>query len=319
MDLAILIVNWNTRDLLANCLASIYDHPPADKFEVIVVDNNSSDESVEMIKAQFPQVVLIENKENLGFARANNQAADKCNSDFILLLNPDTYAPEESLQNMLYIMQQHPEAGILGPQLLYADGSLQESWGFYPNLRSELFGTRHWRANNDKPRSIIDKHSTLFDVDWVRGACMLITRTAWQEVDGFDEDFIMYTEEVDLCLRVCRAGWQIYHVPSVAIIHFEDQSARKVRLDVLRLYHRSRLYFHWKYCNSGDFFLIRVLTVMKATLNIILGKRSRIMQFNPELNLQQVRQAYLEVIRLAIFWHTDFQAPNSRMPQNDVK
>lgn len=246
MKLSIIIVNWNTIDLLANCLASIHANPPEDQFEIWVIDNCSTDGSSRMVKERFPEVNLIENSQNIGFARANNQALAKSGGDFILLLNPDTLLAAGSIDQLTNFLGEHPDGGAVGPRLVQPDGTLQLSAFPQPTLFREFWRMFHldalycvsqyrmkdWSLN--KPRQ----------VDSLLGACMLMRRTALNSLGKFDEEFFVYSEEVDLCLRMRKAGWQLYWMPESIVVHYGGKSTQQVPEDMfLRLYEGKILYF----------------------------------------------------------------------------
>lgn len=250
MDLSIIIVNWNTRQLLAECLDSIYASPPDRKFEIWVVDNNSKDGSQTMLREMYPRVNLIANSCNPGFARANNQAIGQCTGDNILLLNPDTVVKPGALRHLIEFFDEHPEAGAAGPRLINSDGSLQISAYPQPTLWRELWrlfhidNFHHWALypmdewDQDTPRQ----------VDVLMGACLLIRRKVLDQIGLFDEDYFMYSEEVDLCCRVRKAGWWIYWLPRAVVVHYGGQSTDQVAAEMfLHLYHGKILYFRKHY------------------------------------------------------------------------
>ena len=226
MDLSVIIVNWNTKDLLAQCLQSVYETAASHSdcnlsFETVVVDNASTDGSPEMVRAHFPQVRLIENQQNEGFARANNRAIRATHGRYFLLLNSDTVVLPGSLGAMVHFADQHPEAGIVGCKLLNADGSLQPSWAQFPTFWSELMG-RNFRRR----RPLVDGRG--YEVDWVGGACLLVRQKAVQTVGLLDEDYFMYSEETDWCYRFSRAGWAVLFNPTAQIVHLGGASSRKM-------------------------------------------------------------------------------------------
>jgi len=238
--ISIIIVNWNTTSFLENCLASILANPPTSPFENWVVDNASTDDSPRMVRERFPQVQLVENRENVGFARANNQAIQRCTGEYILLLNPDTLVGSGALQALVDFLDQHPEVGAAGAKILNSDGSLQISSHPQPTLSRELWRLFHldslspyaeyppakWETNQAK------------EVDVLLGACLLLRKEALDQVGLLDEDYFMYSEEVDLCYRIQRAGWRIYWVPQAEVVHFGGQSTQQVPTEMfLNLYH----------------------------------------------------------------------------------
>jgi hypothetical protein len=250
MYLSIIIVNWNTRQLLAECLDSIYASPPDREFEIWVVDNNSQDGSQRMLQELYPEVNLIANSCNPGFARANNQAMSQCSGDYILLLNPDTVVIPGALTHLMRFLDEHPEAGAAGPRLINSDGSLQISAYPQPTLWREFWrlfhmdNLHHWALYPMKEW----EQSTPRQVDVVMGACLMIRRKALDQIGLFDEDYFMYSEEVDLCCRIRQAGWSIFWVPQAVVLHYGGQSTDQVAAEMfLHLYQGKILYFRKHY------------------------------------------------------------------------
>ncbi len=250
MDLSILIVSWNTRDLLAQCLASVYACPPAGEFEIIVVDNASADGSADMIRERFPLVRLLALERNAGFAGGNNLAINISRGHYLLFLNPDTVVVPGAIETLLNFMDKTPATGAAGSMLLNPDGTLQPSCYPAPTLGRELWRLFHFdifyplalypmnRWPTDLPRT----------VDTVQGASFIVRREVIDKVGAFDESFFMYSEEVDWCLRIRRAGWQIYWVPGSRVIHYGGQSTRQVAPAMfLQLYRAKVQYFRKHY------------------------------------------------------------------------
>jgi GT2 family glycosyltransferase len=236
---SIIVVNWNVRDLLRDCLTSVRASTamPEGACQVIVVDNASADGSVAMLNDEFPWVQTIANTENIGFGRANNQALAHCRADIVLLLNPDTVVYPGALDAMVAAMEADPSIGVLGCRLVYDDGRLQR-WtaGRYPSL---------WSAANHflfldrilAPLGILASmylsvdHARAMDVDWVTGACLAIRREAAGDT-LFDEQYFMYGEDVDLCHRVKQAGWRIVYDPTSTILHYHGASTNQQDVSV---------------------------------------------------------------------------------------
>jgi len=231
LDLSIIIVSWNVRDLLLDCLNSVYAETKGVSFEVFVVDNASSDGSAEMVEQEFPQVKLIRNQENLGFAKANNQAIRQSKGRYVLLLNPDTVVVNDALANMIPFMEAHQDVGAVGPRLLNPDGTVQ-LWcgGSFPTPLTEFFRLAKLSYLFPKSRifgrrlmSFWDRNDTR-EVDLLSGACMMVRREAINQVGLMDEDFFMYADDVEWCYRIKKAGWKIYLYSDAEIIHLVGQS-----------------------------------------------------------------------------------------------
>ena len=232
--LSIAIVNWNTRDLLLDALAGIYASSPPFAFEVIVVDNASTDGSAAAIAERFPQVVLVANADNSGYARGNNQAIERARAAYILLLNPDVLLPPDALERVVAFMEEHPDAGALGVRQIHPDGRLQRSVRGFPTPPAVLWELMGLSRLLPKSRSFGAYRMTWFDyahvaeVDQPMGTFLLIRRAALAQVGPLDEAFPIFFNEVDWCLRCRRAGWKIYFTPDVEIVHYGGASTVQV-------------------------------------------------------------------------------------------
>lgn len=267
MDLSIIIVNWNVKTLLGNCLRSLQDACQTAGMltsEIIVVDSASTDGSPDMVRQEFSQVRLIASDENLGYAGGNNAGVAAAQGRYLLLLNPDTVVKPDALTQMVTYMDAHPDAGTLGPQLLWPDGSGQSSRRRFPTLgslfwESTLLG--QWFPQNrylqryhlaDRPPAGPQV------VDWVVGAAILIRRTAWLEVGPLEEDFFMYFEETDWCRRSAEAGWEVHYLPAAQVIHYEGKSSEQVMATRTLRFQRSKLRYTRKYFGPGWAALLRL-------------------------------------------------------------
>lgn len=232
-DLSIIIVSWNTRELLRNCLASVFAEPTGMQLEVFVVDNASADGSAEMIRTEFPQVQLIENQTNVGFGAANNQLLPKCTAGQILLLNPDTVVCGNALRTLSEFLRTHRDVGAVGPKLTYPHLPLRVmDCGFQPTL---------WRVFNHQfglaqlfPQTPLFRGIFMFlrhhadrprQVEWVSGACLLVRREVVNAIGPLKLD--MYAEDWEWCNRIIRAGWKISSVPEAEVQHVLGASARQ--------------------------------------------------------------------------------------------
>lgn len=232
-DLSIIIVNWNTKDLLSQCIESIKIHTKRTSFEIIVVDNFSSDGSPEMVEESFPGVSLIKNQQNRGFGKANNQGLAKARGKYILFLNSDIVVEEKCLDEIFDFMEQNPDVGASSCKLTFPDGSLQHSCRKFPRFKTfflMLLGMRYFFPNMKTFREylMLDwDHSDLKEVDQIMGSFMFMRKDVLDQVGSFDERYWMYFEEVDLCLRIKKAGWKIVHYPYVSAVHFLSKSSEQ--------------------------------------------------------------------------------------------
>ena len=248
MDVSILIVNYNTRELLRECLASIISETTGIEYEIIVVDNDSKDGSREMLEGEFPGARSIRNSDNKGFAAANNQGMKHARGRYILLLNSDTKVLDGAIRKTLKFMETHPEPSIVGCKLLNADGSLQPSCMSFPTVwnlfsesfflyrifgRTRLFGKYHMTHFD---------HDAVCPVDVVKGAFMMIRREVFENIGLFDESYFMYTEETDFCFRAKAAGYQTLFYPSASIIHYGGGSVESIER-LFEQFHSTQVYF----------------------------------------------------------------------------
>lgn len=246
VDLSIIIVNWNTKDLLRNCLVSIYRYPPDRDFEVIVVDNASSDGSQIMVEREFPSVRLVKNSNNMGFSKANNQAIMLAKGEYVLLLNSDAEVLQGSIQALVSFLDDHRDVAIVGCRLVNADGVPEESCGRVPSIvavsatKLRRFGIK-LRLLDKLASHILPAQTT--EVDWVTGACLMAHRAHLLQVGGFDENIFMYFEDIDLCYRVKKLG-KVVFFPGAEVIHLKGASATGASNSI---YRESQMYFYKKH------------------------------------------------------------------------
>lgn len=260
MTLTVVIVSWNTKDLLRDCLLSLLAELKQVEQQafVFVVDNASKDGSAEMVKTEFPSVKLIANKANRGFGAANNQVLTTQNSDYYLLLNPDTKVLPGSIKELISFAQQHPQAGIVSPQLLNADSTVQMSCRRFPSISGMVYGLLGLKSGNKNDYLMRDfDHLSTQEVDQPEGACLLIRKEVFDQVGVFDERFFMLFEEVDLCFRVKQAGWQIWFVPQAKIVHYYGQAIKQVKAKMIYYSHKGFFRYMAKHSRSLWFQLLK--------------------------------------------------------------
>ncbi len=282
VDLSVIIVNWNTRDLLAQCLRSVYDTAEGIRLEVLVVDNASTDRSADMVREHFPQVRLLRNDENVGFARANNQAAVESEGRYLLFLNSDAILQLGAIGSLLGLAEAQPRAGIVGAQLQNPDGSFQASHSPFPNLWHEfsilsglgrlLYG--YWHPSHGPE----DEKGPQI-VDYVEGACLLVRREAYLSTGGMDEGYFMYAEDVDLCYAMRKQGWQVWYQPAAKVTHVGSGSSRNRRIYREADLYCSRVRFfrknYGKYASICITAQILAFTAIKLLFHTILCLISR--------------------------------------------
>jgi len=235
-DVSIIIVNCNTADLLRECLNSIYVETQSVDFEVFVVDNASSDESTQIVENEFSQVYLIKNRENIGFARANNQAMELCKGRYVLLLNSDAMVVDSAIDKMTTFMDQKPNVGIATCKVLNPDGTFQISSGNLnlwvlkllkasQGLLKPIFKKIAWLKKAD-PLAIMYRKSKR--IKWMSGSFMMVRDEVISEVGKFDEKFFLYGEDNDWCIRIRKSGWKLWFFAGTKILHYGGESSSKV-------------------------------------------------------------------------------------------
>lgn len=254
IDASIIIVNYNTRQLTLDCLASVYASQSSYQYELIVIDNASHDCSVEAIREAYPDVQLIANQNNTGFAVANNQGMEIAKGRYVLLLNSDTVVQPDTLHTMIYFMDRHPEMGASGCKVILPDGSLDKACkrGFPTPSASFYYAFGISRLFPDRPKFNQYQLGHLspddeYPVDCLVGAFMLVRRETIEQVGGLDETFFMYGEDIDWCYRIKEAGWGIFYYPRTYIVHYKGGSARRKPLKITYEFHRAMWVFHRKH------------------------------------------------------------------------
>lgn len=276
MDLSIIIVNWNTRDFLIKCINSInvdLDGNTQKKVEILVVDNGSTDCSVEAVLEKYPEVILLPMATNLGFARSNNIAARQACGEFLVFINPDTIVHPPAISILLDYLSLNPEVGAVGPRLLNQDGSVQISIWPKPTLFREC-----WRLSHlDKllpisqyPNSIIFSKKPQ-PVDVMSGAFFVIRHSVFKALEGFDERFFIYSEEIDLFLRMEKKNWLLYLIPDATVTHYEGQSTRQVSDDMFLELYRNKLKFFRKHYSDFHFIIYKWVLFFVSITRLISG------------------------------------------------
>lgn len=275
MDLSISIVNWNTRDLLDQCLASVYETAYGIEFEVIVVDNASGDGSADMVESRYPDVKLVANRNNIGFSAANNQAYRESRGRFFLLLNPDTICLPNTLQRLVSFLDSNPRAGAVGPLVLNADKTLQPSWARFPTLWAEVRGTLVRKIGDDGVSPITaDEVRRLgpFRADWIGGCCFMIRRSAVEQIGLMDESLFMYCEETDWCKRLAQGGWEVWLEPASEIIHLGGQSSRQISARANAQLRKSKVTYFRKHHGVLQALLLQFALALKWRAKRALGR-----------------------------------------------
>jgi len=295
MDITFILVNWNTKDLVLGALRSIAETAHGFAYEIFVVDNGSQDGSPEAVAQVFPQVRLIRNDTNQGFARAVNQALAQGHGDYIMLVNSDARLLEGAAQALVAFMEENPDVGIAGGQLINADGSRQNSIAPFPSLATELLNKRLLRTlfphrypgkERNYPRPI--------DVDSLVGACIIVRRQAIDEVGCLDERYFFFMEETDWCMRMKERAWRVSFVPEAHILHLQGASVARAKTEARIEYYRSRyrLFATWR----GR------METMLLTGGLILRLVGEVAANSLLLWKKRYRERWRSYCRL-LFWH----------------
>lgn len=252
-SIRIIIVSWNNKATLQNCLESVKKAGSAFLSSVILVDNHSTDGGILPVKKLFPEILAIENSENLGFSKAVNQGLQKSDTKYILLLNPDTQIFPDTIPRLVEFLEREPQVGIVGPKVMAPDHTPELSFGPFPNPWSEFVQRKRYYQLERKETGILkwmeEQAKIPQDVDWVSGVCLVIRREVVEKIGFLDDRFFMYFEDIDYCYRARDAGWRICYDPSTQILHDRGTSMRQNRERIKAEYRRSKKYYYEKHCD----------------------------------------------------------------------
>lgn len=321
VDFSVVVVSWNTRELLRQCLQSIVDEPGVEivaasaqpggaarlSAEIIVVDNASDDGSAEMVQADFPQARLLANGHNAGFAAANNQAIAQARGRVLFLLNPDAYLLPGALAGLDRFLRDHPEAAVAGPNVLNPDGSWQAASFRFATLWDlfceAVFLSVLW------PRSPLFARKELggFDrdavreVDWVQGCALLARREVWDAVGPLDEGYWMYVEELDWCRRAKGLGYRIFFTPDAQVVHYGKRSVARARASVLPLGFRSHFRYYRKFDGRAKELAVRFIALLQMGLRAVISAGMILATRGPaQARWRENWRAYTGVMREAL-------------------
>lgn len=277
MDVSIVIVSWQAKEQLLNCLASIYKETKNLEFEVFVVDNDSNDGTVQMVLDNFSQVNLIENKKNLGFAKACNQGIKRSKGGYVLILNPDTEIRDNAVKKTYDFIVKNKKCGISGCKIQNEDGSIQPSVRRFPDLLSHILILLKLHNFFPSVKPLKQYHRSDFDynktqvVDQVMGAFYMINRKMLKVVGVFDEHFYIWYEEVDLCKRASDEGWDVCYYHDAVVMHLKGVSFGKTNVIKKQIiFNRSLLYYFYKHKNIFSYFILLALYPISISLSLIV-------------------------------------------------
>lgn len=277
MNLSIIIVNYNTKELLKQTIESVINTIEHIEYEIIVSDNDSKDGSQTMIKEEFSRVRLIENNDNLGFPKGNNVAIREAKGRYILLLNSDTKVLENCIEDCAKYMDNHKDIGALGCKLVLADGTLDHACkrGF-PTPEASLFYMLKFNRLFPQNKKFAAytmgylSEDSINEVDSLTGAFMLVRREVIDKVGFLDERFFMYGEDIDWCYRIKSAGYKVVYYPKVTTIHYKGQSSKKKKLKTIYEFHRAMILFYNKHYRKEYNFIVTLLVYIGISLKLVL-------------------------------------------------
>lgn len=309
VDLSVIIVSWNVRDLLDKCLTSLQQatrpERPGERreftTEIIVVDSASSDGSVDLVRANHPEVDLLPQSSNIGFTRGNNIGFKRARGEFLFLLNPDTEVGQGALASMIDFMTAHPHVGILGPHTLNSDGSHQSTRRRFPTLVTGIFEST-WLATWAPPsiernyRMFDTNDSDIVEADWVQGSALMIRREVYDSIGGLDEGYIMYSEELDYCRRAKSAGWRVFYHGGAIITHHGGKSSEQVGAHKQIHFQSSKLRYFRKHHGYLPYLILRVILLLQFSWQLCLESLKGALGHKRELRAQRAR-IYWQVLR----------------------
>jgi len=268
LELSIVLVCWNNKEYLSPCLESLYQSDLASQFDVIVVDNGSTDGSQEMLREKYPDVKIIQNDHNVGLGKASNQGIEATTGEFILLLNNDTIVNKAALDSMVDLMRTQSEAGAVGCKLLNGDGSFQSGYGGFSTLLEEFLiaiqvGERIWPGYPLQGDS-----DTIRAVGWMSSACLLVRRKTLDQIGLLDESYFIYGDETDLQYRMKKADWKAYYIPDATIIHFGGRSMNRWKRR--RMVYRGKMLFYKKNYGVVQTAVLRISLAILTFIKLLL-------------------------------------------------
>ncbi len=273
-DLSIIIVNYNTVNELFECIKSIKAHTYDLKYEIVVVDNNSKDGSREMLESNFPDIKKIFLSFNSGFSYANNNAMKQVKSKYALLLNPDTYLIENSFKIMIEFLTQSPKIGAVGPIITNAKGSFSPTMSKFPTLFLLLLETlglkkalRKYSLSKMQRKALSTK--TEFEVDWISGGCLMVRTEVYNSIGGLDERYHLFSEDVDLCLRLTQTNWKVFCLPQTRVIHIGGVSTGRNHFTLISNRYKSRYIYCKKHFRRGKLLTYHIITIIGLISRII--------------------------------------------------
>lgn len=299
--LSIITVSWNVSELLHDCIRSVDAERHWLDLEMIVVDSASSDGTPDRVERDFPWVHLIRCHENVGFPKGNNIGLAKAKGRYIILLNPDTVVKPHAFERLCDYLDAQPDVGVVGPQLLNPDGSVQSSRRRFPTVWTAVFEST-W-LQSYAPQAILDSYyardiedEQTADVDWVMGAALMTRHTIVEQIGGLDEGYFMYSEELDYCRRIKDAGWRVVYNPQAKIMHHLGKSSEQAVTHRHINFNRAKLRYFRKYHGAGVAFALRLFLLLTYLQQLFLELIKGLVGHKRPLRWQRA-QSYWQVVR----------------------
>jgi len=301
IDLSIIIVSWNVLDFLTACLDSIRANAGDLSLEVIVVDSASTDDTVPVLRGRYPWVKVVSQSENIGFTRSNNIGLQAASGRYLMLLNPDTEVVRNALTQMVDYLDHNPAVGIVGPHTLNSDGSTQSTRRRFPTLQTAIFEST-W-LQKFAPRRILERYyardvadTATADIDWVQGSALLARREVYEQIGALDEQYIMFSEELDWCKRARDAGWRVVYLGSAQIVHHGGKSTDQVAASKHIYFQQSKIRYFRKFHGQAAAFILRLVLLANYAYQLLLEAFKGAIGFKPTLRRERVT-VYWRVIR----------------------
>ncbi len=312
VDLSVIIVSWNVRELLDKCLESLRrtrrsNGQPGQnqlKIEIIVVDSGSADGSVELLREKHPDLTLLPQGQNVGFTRGNNIGLERARGAFLLLLNPDTEVRPDAIGKVIDFMRGHPRAGIVGPHTLNSDGSHQSTRRRFPTLLTGIFESTWlsaWApaAVESRYRMLDTNDDDILEADWVQGSALMLRRAVYDAIGGLDEGFTMYSEELDYCRRAKTAGWQVFYHGGAEITHHGGKSSEQAAASTQIHFQTSKLRYFRKHHGDTQYLILRAILLLQFGWQLCLESLKGALGHKRDLRAQRVR-VYWQVLRTGL-------------------
>jgi GT2 family glycosyltransferase len=292
VDLSILIVTYNSENAILDCLESVQQHCSPLTTEVLVFDNASTDSTVARVRQKLSQTTVHQGRANLGFSQGNNFLLSKAKGEYVMILNPDAVLLAGAAEKLVDFLKENPKAGAVGPRLVFPDFSYQISCSAYPSLKNEFVTKLYHRAldrNFGPVRSYLEKkYGSRVQVPWVGGACLVCSTEKLLKIGGFDSNFFLYFEDIDLCKRLARQGWHNYHLPEARVMHARGASVRAAPLEKELEYRKSELYYYHKHLSGLSFLSLKLYLWTKFSLAWLIWKASCIVKTDEQDKQKQV-------------------------------